>query len=100
MSAAGPIVVVARWRMPTEVVPQVLALAAQMREHSLAEPGCQGYEAFQSVSTPGEVLLLERYADHAAIEAHRGTAHYQEIVVKRILPLLTGRQVQLLREDA
>ncbi|MDH0867377.1 putative quinol monooxygenase [Mitsuaria sp. GD03876] len=100
MSAAGPIVVVARWRMAPEVVADVLALVTQLREQSLAESGCQGYDAFQSVGVPGELLLLERYADRAAIEAHRASAHYQELVVKRILPLLAERQVQLLREEA
>lgn len=99
MSAAGPIVVVARWRMAPEAVAEVLGLVAQLREQSLAEPGCQGYDAFQGVGVPGELLLLERYADHAAIEAHRASAHYQELVVRRILPLLSGRQVQLLREE-
>lgn len=99
MSAAGPIVVVARWRLAPETVPEVLALVAQLREQSLAEPGCQGYDAFQGVGAPGELLLLERYTDGAAIEAHRASAHYQDLVVKRILPLLAERQVQLLRDD-
>jgi quinol monooxygenase YgiN len=100
MSAVAPIVVVARWRMAPETVPEVLALVASLREQSLAEPGCQGYEAFQSVGVPGELLLLERYADQAAIESHRASVHYQELVVQRILPLLAGRQVELLRPQA
>ena len=98
MSAAGPIVVVARWRMTPARVPEVLALVAGLREQSLAEPGCQGYEVFQGVGEPGELLLLERYADHAAIEAHRASEHYRSLVVQRILPLLDGRQVELLRQ--
>lgn len=99
MSAGTPIVVVARWRMAPEAVPEVLALVADLREQSLAEPGNQGYEAFQSAGEPGELLLLERYADQAAIEAHRASAHYQALVVRRILPLLSGRQVELLRPE-
>jgi quinol monooxygenase YgiN len=100
MSAAAPIVVVARWRMAPEVLSQVLALVVGLREQTLAEPGNQGYEAFQSVGVPGELLLLERYADQAAIDAHRASAHYHELVVQRILPLLTGRQVELLQAAA
>ncbi|WP_431263703.1 putative quinol monooxygenase [Roseateles chitinivorans] len=100
MSAVAPIVVVARWRMAPETVQAVLPLVAALREQSLAEPGCQGYEAFQSVGVPGELLLLERYADQAAIDAHRASAHYQDLVVQRILPLLSGRQVELLQPAA
>ncbi|WP_431050296.1 putative quinol monooxygenase [Roseateles sp. L2-2] len=100
MSAGTPLVVVARWRMAPEAVPEVLGLVAALREQSLDEPGCKGYEAFQSVGTPGELLLLERYADQAAIEAHRASAHYQTLVVQRILPVLSGRQVELLQAKA
>lgn len=100
MNAEAPIVVVARWRMAPEAVPEVLGLVAALREQSLDEPGCQGYEAFQSVGTPGELLLLERYSDQAAIEAHRASPHYQALVVQRILPLLSERQVELLQAKA
>ncbi len=92
------IVVVARWSLPVERKAEVLELVAALRARSLAEPGCLGYSAFQSVDDPGELLLLERYRDTAALEAHRSASHYRELVVERILPLLAGRQVQLLRE--
>jgi quinol monooxygenase YgiN len=97
MSSAEAIVVVARWRMDAAAVDGVLALIAELREQSLAEPGCLGYEVFRGVGVPGEVLLLERYAGDAAIDAHRNAPHYQELVVRRILPLLSGRSVELLR---
>lgn len=97
MSAPGPITVVARWRVNAAAVDSVLALVAELRPHTLAEPGCLGYDAFRSADTPGELLLVERYRDQAAIEAHRGSAHYQGVVVQRILPLLSDRKVELLR---
>jgi len=98
MSAAvGTITVVARWQTAEALVPEVLKLVATVREQSLAEPGCLGYEVFRSVDDAGTLLLLERYRDEAAIEAHRQTAHYRELVAGRIVPMLSNRQVELLR---
>ena len=97
MDAAGPITVVARWQVAPGRVDDVLRLVATLREQSLAEPGCLGYEAFRGAADPDTLLLLEHYRDGAAIEAHRASAHYRELVVDRILPLLSKRQVELLR---
>lgn len=97
MSATEQIVVVARWQLAEANVAQVLELVSTLREQSLAEPGCLGYEVFRSVGDPGVVLLIERYRDSAAIDAHRNSKHYQDLVVGDILPLLSGRQVELLR---
>jgi quinol monooxygenase YgiN len=97
MSAPEQIVVIARWRMPEERVSEVLPLVAALRQRSLAEPGCLGYDVFRNTDDPGLVLLLERYRDGAAIEAHRNSLHYQELVVRRIIPMLSSREVELLR---
>jgi len=97
MSAAGAITVLARWQMPEAAVAEVLKLVSTTRQHSLAETGCLGYEVFHSVEEPGSLLLLERYRDEAAVEAHRQSLHYRELVAARIVPLLTSRQVELLR---
>ncbi|MET0349053.1 MAG: putative quinol monooxygenase [Rhizobacter sp.] len=91
------IVVVARWQVSDGSVRDVLAHVAELREASLAEPGCLGYEVYQALGVPGQLLLREQYRDDAALEAHRKSPHYQALVVGRILPLLAGRQVELLR---
>lgn len=95
--AVTPVVVVARWQVSADRLGDVLAHVAELRERSLAEPGCLGYEVFRAVDAPASVLLLERYRDDAALEAHRQSAHYQALVVQRILPLLAARQVDILR---
>lgn len=97
MSAPDHIIVIARWQMDEARVAEVLELVTALRQHSLAEPGCLGYEVFRSTENPGAILLLERYRDNAAIDAHRHSAHYRELAVDRIIPLLSSRQVELLR---
>lgn len=90
------VTVVARWRVKDEALDEVLALAAQVRQQSLAEPGCLGYEIYRGVDAAASLLLHEHYRDDAALDAHRQSAHYQTLVVERILPLLEARQVELL----
>jgi quinol monooxygenase YgiN len=36
----------------------------------MQEPGCEQFEAFQSVVNPDRLILLERWADQAALDAH------------------------------
>ncbi|MET0935386.1 MAG: putative quinol monooxygenase [Luteibacter sp.] len=92
--ARATVVIVARWQVPSDVLGDVLGHVASLREASLGEPGCLGYEVFQA---PGTVLLLEHYRDDEALETHRQSAHYQALVVGRIVPLLASREVEILR---
>ena len=34
------------------------------------EPGCEQFEVFQSVLNPDKLVLLERWTDQAALDAH------------------------------
>ncbi|MEF7612489.1 putative quinol monooxygenase [Aquincola sp. MAHUQ-54] len=96
-AAPAPIVVVARWQVRSGALGDVLSHVAELRQASLAEPGCLGYEVFQSADASGTLLLLEHYRDDDALEAHRHSAHYRAWVVDRILPLLAVRVVEVLR---
>jgi quinol monooxygenase YgiN len=40
-------------------------------EEVVAEPGCEQFEVFQSAVDPNRLVLLELWADEAALEAHR-----------------------------
>ncbi|HEY1148169.1 MAG TPA: putative quinol monooxygenase [Pseudoduganella sp.] len=100
MSAPGPITVVAHWHPVANAFDEVLAIVAELRARSLSEPGCLGYEVYRSEQDPQVLLLLERYRDEAAIEAHRQSEHYQSLVPGRALPLLAERRVELLQARA
>jgi quinol monooxygenase YgiN len=96
MSMSEEIVTIARWQTRKGTLGDVLRLTAELRLKSLAEPGCVGYEAFEHLEDRGVLLLIERYRDSAALQSHRLSAHYKELVVERILPLLESRHVELL----
>lgn len=96
-SGREPVVVIARWQTTAESLGDVLSLVAELRRRSREEPGCLRYEVLESIEAPVAIVLVEQYRDGAALEAHRSSAHYQELVVGRILPLLTARRVEVLR---
>ena len=88
------IAVAAEWRVQAgqeETVRQLmLQAAAAVRQH---EPGNLLYLGHQDPADPTHFLFYEQYADQKALEAHRDSAHYQDIVVKQIVPLLTDRTI-------
>ena len=55
---------------------------------SANEPGCKLYHANRSADNPDIFLLYEHYADQAALDAHRNTPHFKEIIEGLIVPLL------------
>jgi quinol monooxygenase YgiN len=100
MNLSENVVVVARWKARKETLGDVLRLAAELRRRSLEEPGCLGYEVFHHVDDPSALLIHERYAGGDALEAHKNSAHYRELAVERIIPLLEDRQVEVLARRA
>ena len=97
MTAGEPVVVVAHWQTTEADLDTVLGHIATLRTEVLVEPGCLGYESFQRTGDPTSLLLVEHYRDQSAADAHVTSAHYQELVVGRIRPLLIDRHVEVLR---
>ena len=60
-----------------------------------SEPGCALYHANRAADNPDLFLLYEHYTDQAALEAHRNTPHFKEIIEGTIVPLLDERQREL-----
>jgi quinol monooxygenase YgiN len=91
------ITVVAHWQTTAETLDTVLSHLAALGTQSLAEPGCLGYEAFQSVDDDNTIVIIERYRDKSALDSHLNSPHYQDLVVNRIRPLLVDRRVEFLK---
>nr|WP_229418391.1 antibiotic biosynthesis monooxygenase [Massilia sp. Root351] len=53
---------------------------------------------YRGVEAPGSLLLIERYRDEAALEAHKQSGHYHALVVGPVLPLLEARRVEIFRQ--
>jgi quinol monooxygenase YgiN len=59
------------------------------------EPGCAVYHANRSAENPDLFLLYEQYVDQAALDAHRATPHFKEIIEGVIVPMLDKREREL-----
>ncbi|WP_293303989.1 putative quinol monooxygenase [Pedobacter sp. UBA5917] len=90
--------VFAKWQVAVGELDKVLAYLPQLAEKSRAEAGNLYYKVYQDNADPDMLLLNEAYRDEEALNAHRNSAHYQEIVVTKVLPLLKGREVSLTHE--
>jgi quinol monooxygenase YgiN len=56
------------------------------------EPGCKLYHANRSTDNGDVFLLYEQYADQAALDAHRNTPHFKEIIEGVIVAFLEKRE--------
>jgi quinol monooxygenase YgiN len=72
-----------------EVIAALERMAPLVKAH---EPGCRMYQVSRATEQPDLLLLYELYADAAALEAHRTTPHFKEIIEGTIVPLLDKRE--------
>lgn len=72
-------------------------LAQILRGLTLAsrqEPGCVSYIAHTVESDPDTILIYEQYRDEAAVEAHRGTPHFQRLAIGGLYQRMLDRSVE------
>ncbi len=58
---------------------QAAELFRQLTTASRQEPGCSMYLVHRHADEPRQFFIYEQYCDHAALEAHRHTPHFQQI---------------------
>ena len=77
MSDETPITVIARFTPAAGRAPQLQALLEGMVAATRCEPGCRFYDLFTTEGDSTDFVLLERYEDGSALEAHRASAHHK-----------------------
>ena len=60
-----------------------------------AERGCLSYDIFRSPTQPERFVSIERYVDAEAFAAHRASAHFKEIGLGEVMPLLVARDIRM-----
>jgi quinol monooxygenase YgiN len=88
-----PVYAFAKWQVKQGNLAMVLSLLEQAAHKTHNEEGNLFYKIHQSSSDANTILLYEGYVDEAAAEKHRNSDHFQEIVIKSIVPLLDNREV-------
>jgi quinol monooxygenase YgiN len=70
-----PVGVIARFAPLPEKRSDLQALLEGMVAPTRSEAGCRSYNLYE-VPADGDLVLIERYNDQAALEHHRTTEHY------------------------
>ncbi|RYY53434.1 MAG: antibiotic biosynthesis monooxygenase [Chitinophagaceae bacterium] len=83
----------AQWKVKDGQLDEVLSILKEVAEKSLAEEGNLFYKIHQSIPENNVLVLYEGYKDQAAADSHRSSAHFQDLVIGRIIPLLEKREV-------
>ena len=69
---------------------EVAALFRRLTEQTRKEPGNRMFIVHRHTSEPQRFFIYEQYDDDAALDAHRSTPYFQQIV-KSDLPQLADR---------
>ena len=85
---------IARYVVPAENHDEVMKLLRELAVKSRLEPGNVSFDVFENVDDASRVVLLERYESREAFARHRETPHFHELVLGRIVPLLSERMVE------
>ncbi|HEX3550382.1 MAG TPA: putative quinol monooxygenase [Candidatus Elarobacter sp.] len=80
------------YTFPPEKADEVERLLRELREASLREDGCMGYEVCRGDGdAPGTFVLYERWRDQAALDAHMAEEHFVRLGVNGFRKLATNR---------
>ena len=66
--------------------------AAWRRSSRPASPAARSTTPIDAAENPDLFLLYEHYTDQAALDAHRNTPHFKEIIEGTIVPMLDKRE--------
>lgn len=93
-----PVYVFAKWNVKPGRLDAVLGLMAEVAGKSREEKGNLFYKIHQNSADPNMLILFEGYVDDAAVDEHRNSAYFRELVLGQIVPELESREVILASE--
>jgi uncharacterized protein len=91
--------VIARYTVTFGNELEVGSLLTQLGEATRAEPGNLSSAVFRQLHDERDIVLLERYASLDALNAHRASVHYQDLLLGQIVPRLDSRVVEIYDVD-
>ena len=87
-----PVIVIATFAAQSERRGELRALLEGMIAPTRSEEGCRRYDLYD-VPADGDLVLIERYDDEAALDHHRTTGHYRNY--RRHLGALIARPISV-----
>lgn len=90
------IYLVAKWVFKPGTLKDIKEDLVQLISRSRAEAGNVVYDMHQTSEDDHTILIYEGYKDSEALEFHKSSSHYTEIVQNKIVPLLEERKITFL----
>jgi autoinducer 2-degrading protein len=88
---------IARYRTQPGQGDAVEALLREMMETvGRDEPDCLLFRVTRSPRDGDAFLLYEEYVDEGALEAHRRTTHFHDLIERQVIPLLVEREREVM----
>lgn len=87
-----PVYVYAKWQVKEGELDTVVQIMQEAAQKSSRETGNLFYKIHQGQTDRNTLILFEGYEDETALEFHRNSEHYQNLVVKQVIPLLENRE--------
>jgi quinol monooxygenase YgiN len=88
--------VIARWIARDDEVAAVEAALAKLVPAARAEPGVLAFDVHRDPHDPRVFVLIERFRDQAAHDAHVAAEHTRVHAIEDALPRLAHRERELL----
>jgi autoinducer 2-degrading protein len=90
------IVLLARYTVQPGQTDKVIECLKEMAEKMKdTEPGCKVYRVHRPTDQSDTIVLYETYEDEEALEFHRNTSHFKEIIEGKVVPLLVRRDREM-----
>ncbi|HZQ91693.1 MAG TPA: putative quinol monooxygenase [Terriglobales bacterium] len=86
------VVLAVTWVAKAGAEEKAAALFRELTEKSRREPGCAMYIVHRKQDDPRTFFIYEQYRDQAALEAHRASAHFQDIARGSLLEVAERKE--------
>lgn len=96
MSQANLVTFTVRMTFRPDDLKDIADILRELTRLSRQEPGCLVYTPHFVESDPATVLIYEQYTDEAAVEFHKGTAHFAKYAVGGLYQKMLERHVEVL----
>ncbi len=87
-----------RMKFASEDQAEIRNMLKNVGAASRQEPGCINYVTHVLDTDPNTVVIYEQYKDAEALEAHRGSGHFDEYVTNGLYRKVRERTVETLVE--
>jgi quinol monooxygenase YgiN len=80
------------YTFPADRADEAARLLAELRDYTVKEDGCLGYEVSRGNEDPNTFVLYEKWRDQAALDAHFEMEHFKRLGLNGLRTFMTDRR--------